>query len=291
MLPIKSKNLRQYLCRKSIERFKESLIERELAHTTIDKYVRDVNRFLMSTETNLIPEWITKQTVVNYKALLVSRYAPTSVNSILTALNCYLDFVGKPGLKVKHIKIQKETYRSEMRELTRKEYGRLVEAACRMGRYRTALIMQALCSTGIRVSELKFFTVESVRNGKLVISNKNKIRYAWLPEKLCSVLLTWAADHDCTSGPLFKSQSGDPLSRVYLWKEMKLVAVAAQVEVSKVYPHNLRHLFACEHYDKYRDIASLCDLLGHARVETTRIYVATTGWDRKEQVANLNLIA
>lgn len=275
----------------SLERFKNHLIEREMARATVDKYMRDVARFVGSVQAEGSYRTLTKQVVIAYKASLVERYAPASVNSMLAALNCYLDFIGRPDLKVKHLKVQRDVYRSEERELTRQEYDRLVLTARALGRKRTALVIQTLCATGIRVSELEYVTIEAVRAGRMVVSNKGKIRCVWLPGDLCRALLAWAGAEKIASGPLFRSRAGRPLDRVYLWREMKLVAVAACVELSKVYPHNLRHLFACAYYSKYHDLAALCDLLGHARVETTRIYVATTGKDQRKQVGELGLVA
>lgn len=275
----------------SLERFKEHLMEREMAAATVDKYMRDAARFAEYANARGPLRALTKQTVIAYKASLTERYAPASVNSMLAALNCYLGFVGRADLKVKQLKVQRDVYRSEDRELTRDEYERLVGTARSMGRTRTALVIQTLCATGMRVSELSYVTVEAVRVGRVVVSNKGKIRCAWLPDSLCRALLIWARAEGIGSGPVFRSRAGRPLDRVYIWREMKLVAVAACVEPSKVYPHNLRHLFACAHYGKYHDLAALCDLLGHAHVETTRIYVATTGRDQRRQVGELGLVA
>lgn len=234
---------------------------------------------------------LTKKTVVEYKAWLIEQYAPASVNCMLASLNRYLVFVGRSELKVKQVKMQRTLYRNESRDLTREEYEHLVATAQAMGRYRTALIIQTLAATGIRVSELRFVTAQTVREGRMVVSNKGKTRCVWLPEKLRRALLQWIDVHRVGNGPLFCSQSGKELDRVYIWREMKLVAQAAHIEASKVFPHNLRHLFAVAYYRQFHDLAALCDLLGHERVETTRIYVAVTEQDRRKQLAALNLVA
>lgn len=271
--------------------YRDSLVEREMAPATVEKYLRDVNRFLESVDAVGIPRRITKQDVICYKASLIKSYAPASVNSMLAALNSYLDFAGLADMKVKQLRVPRETYRSEDRELTREEYGRLVDAAKGMGRERIALVMETLCATGLRVSELRCVTVEAVREGKLVVSNKGRVRCAWLPKALRRDLLVWASRQGCATGPIFRTKSGRVLDRVSVWREMKAVALATGVDARKVYPHNLRHLFACVHYAKHRDLAALCDLLGHARIETTRIYVATSGRDQREQVLDLGLVA
>lgn len=274
-----------------IGRFESHLIEREMAPATVDKYVRDVIQFVEGFQGYRPARLLAKRDVIAYKSALVKRYAPASVNSMLAALNCYLDFIGRPDLKAKHIKVQRETYRSDARDLTREEYVRLVSAARLSGRARTALIIQTLCATGIRVSELQFVEVEAVREGCIIVTNKGKVRSVWLPERLQKALLVWARAHGVKRGPIFCTKSGRPLDRVYVWREMKLVAAAAGIAQTKVYPHNLRHLFALVYYGKFRDLSALCDLMGHARVETTRIYVTTTGKDRRQQVASLGLIA
>lgn len=254
----------------AIRRFEQHLIAEEKSAATIEKYRRDVRGFF----TFLGDRRISKEETVAYKEYLAGRYAPASVNSMLIALNCFLRFIGMPDCCVKPLKIQRQIFCSEDKELTRQELHRLVKAA---GDTRLSLVIQTICGTGIRVSELQYITAEAVREGKAVVNCKNKTRVIFIPASLQKQLKAYMKKTGITAGAVFVTRSGKPLNRRNIWRDMKALCRRAGVASNKVFPHNLRHLFARTFYSVEKDIVRLADLLGHSSINTTRIYTLETG--------------
>ena len=217
-------------------------------------------------------------------------YSPSTVNASLAALNCLFSFLGWTDCRTHYLKIQRRLFRETGRELDRADYEKLITAARGLGRERIALVMETICATGIRVGEVRYITVEAVRVGSATISLKGKIRTILLPGKLCKKLLKYARKQKITSGEIFLTGGGKPMSRCQIWAEMKRLCQKAGVEPSKVFPHNLRHLFATVYYQIYKDIAKLADILGHSSIETTRIYLMTTGQEHRRQLERLQLV-
>ena len=209
---------------------------------------------------------------------------------MLSAVNRLLKFLGREECRVRSLRIQRRTFREQRRELTRGEYQRLLDAAAGLGRERLALLMETICATGIRVSEVQYITVEAARAGRTEIRLKGKIRTILLPSKLCRKLLKYARKQKTASGEIFLTRSGAPVSRRQIWREMKALCKEAGVEASKVFPHNLRHLFATAFYRACRDIVKLADVLGHSSIDTTRIYLMTTGAEHARQMEKLGLV-
>ena len=250
--------------------FKFFLTEEEKSEATIEKYIRDVRffgEFISNRE-------ITKQEVMEYKKNLVENYAPASVNSMLVSLNCFLHFIERPDCCVKLLKIQRQMFVSEKKELTAAEYRRLLKAA--QGT-RLELVIQTICETGIRVSELKYITIEAVEQGRATVECKNKTRVIFIPTPLRKVLLQYIKKPGIKAGSVFVTKSGKPLNRSNIWRDMKALCEKTNVAPGKVFPHNLRHLFARTFYSIERDIVRLADLLGHSSINTTRIYTIETG--------------
>ena len=233
---------------------------------------------------------LTKSLVLDYKASLEQTYAIRSANSMLAALSSFLRFMGWHDLCVKQFKVQKEAYCSEDKELTKAEYTALVCTAEQKKNERLSLVVQTICGTGIRVSELQSITVEAVRRGEAVVSCKGKTRKIFIVKALQKKLLRYALEHGITSGVLFVTKSGKPLNRSNIWRQMKDLCEQAGVSPQKVFPHNLRHLFARTFYGIEKDIAKLADILGHASINTTRIYIVTTGAEHKRKMQNMRLI-
>lgn len=254
----------------AIRRFEQHLIAEEKSAATIEKYRRDVRGFFMF----LGDRRISKEETVAYKEYLAGRYAPASVNSMLIALNCFLRFIGMPDCCVKPLKIQRQIFCSEDKELTRQELHRLVKAA---GDTRLSLVIQTICGTGIRVSELQYITAEAVREGKAVVNCKNKTRVIFIPASLQKQLKAYMKKSGVTAGAVFVTRNGKPLNRRNIWRDMKALCRRAGVAPNKVFPHNLRHLFARTFYSVEKDIVRLADLLGHSSINTTRIYTLETG--------------
>ena len=254
----------------AIRRFEQHLIAEEKSAATVEKYRRDIRSFFMF----LSDRRISKEETVAYKEYLAGRYAPASVNSMLIALNCFLRFSGMPDCCVKPLKIQRQIFCSEDKELTRQELHRLVKAA---GDTRLSLVIQTICGTGIRVSELQYITAEAVREGKAVVSCKNKTRVIFIPASLQKQLKAYMKKSGVTAGAVFVTRSGRPLNRRNIWRDMKALCRRAGVASNKVFPHNLRHLFARTFYSVEKDIVRLADLLGHSSINTTRIYTLETG--------------
>ena len=255
---------------------------------TIEKYLRDVRSFAMW----LNGREVTKELAAAWKEhLLAEHYAPVTVNAMLAAINSFFRFAGWEECRVKFLKIQRRLFRDSARELTRQEYDRLLETARTLGRERLALLMETICATGIRVSEVRYITVEAVQQGRVDISLKGKIRTILLPNKLCRKLAKYAKHKKIASGEIFLTGSGKSLSRRQIWAEMKRLCRKAGVEPSKVFPHNLRHLFATAFYKACKDIVRLADVLGHSSIETTRIYLLTTGEEHQKQLDRLGLVS
>ena len=269
-----------------IENFKIDLIEEEKAQATIEKYIRDILAFV---------EWLSgrtveKQVVLEYKQKLIAKYAPASVNSVLSSLNRFFAFAQWFNCKVKSIKIQKQVFAKQERELTKAEYDRLLAAALHKDNKRLYLLMQTICSTGIRVTELKYITVEAVKAQKAIINLKGKTRSVFLPDMLCKMLLRYIKEEKIKSGSVFVSKNGRPLDRCNIYHDMKKLCESANVDRSKVFPHNLRHLFARTYYSLEKDISRLADILGHSSVNTTRIYTMETGEIHRKQIQKLGLL-
>ena len=268
--------------------FARRLAEEERSAGTVEKYLRDAGAFL---------EWlagapVNREAVTGWKAHLVrSGYRPATINSMLAALNTFLRFIGLEDCRVRALRVQRRLFQSEERELSRQEYQRLLDTARTLGRDRLALVMETICAAGIRVSEVRYITAEAVREGRTEIALKGKIRTILLPGKLCRKLEKYARQKKITSGELFLTRSGRPMSRKQIWAEMKGVCRAAGVAPSKVFPHNLRHLFARCFYRVSRDVAKLADVLGHSSIETTRIYLVTSGAEHQRTLDRLGLIS
>lgn len=267
--------------------YEKYLYEEERSAATTEKYMRDIQAFMSF----LASRSVTKERVLEWKeALLSSGLTPVTVNSKLSAVNGLFRFLGWEDCRVKFLKIQRRIFRDRSKELTREEYLRLVETARTSGRERLELLMEAICSTGIRVSEVRYLTVEAVQAGQAVVRLKGKIRVILLPGKLCRKLLKYAKKQKIASGEIFLTKSGKSLSRKQIWQEMKRLCVKAKVEPSKVFPHNLRHLFATAFYRVCRDIVKLADVLGHSSIETTRIYLLTTSAEHSKYLEKLRLV-
>ena len=261
---------------------------REYSAGTIEKYIRDVKRFFRETQAAPVPD---KQTVAEWRDSLVRRgYSASSVNAMLAAVNGYQECCGNPGGKAKPLKCQHRVFCDAGRELNRAEYFRLLQAARETGRKRTLLVLQTLCATGIRVSELMYITAEAVHRGRASIRCKGKCRDILLPARLCKRLERWCTRQHIHSGPVFVTRSGRPLDRVTVWKEMKALCKRAGVAREKVFPHNLRHLFARTFYKIEKNLSKLADLLGHSSIETTRIYIMESGAEHQRLLEQMHLL-
>ena len=278
---------RRILAGNVIQRFEHFLRKEEKSKNTIEKYVRDVRAF--AAEQNGAE--ITKEAVIAYKNKLLSEnYAVRSINSMLASLNSLFAFLGWVDCKVKSIKLQRQIFCSEEKELTKVEYMRLVNTAKQKGNERLNLILQTICGTGIRVSELQYITVDAVKNGEAIVSLKGKTRSVFIVKDLKKKLLRYAAEQRITSGTIFITRTGRPMSRTNIWREMKSLCVQAGVNPQKVFPHNLRHLFARIFYGIEKDIAKLADILGHSSINTTRIYIISTSDEHRRRMENMRLI-
>ena len=278
---------RKTVTKKEIRQFSDALAEEERSAGTIEKYVRDVRRFAA---------WlgggeVTRERTASWRDGLLERgYAPVTVNSMVAAVNQFFVVLGWEDCKVKALKIQRKLFRDDRRELTREEYQRLLDAAHGLGRERLALLLETICATGIRVSEVKYITVEAAHAGRAEISLKGKLRTILLPGKLCRKLKKYARQQKTASGEIFLTRSGKSLSRRQIWAEMKRLCKAAGVAPSKVFPHNLRHLFARTFYRVCRDVVKLADVLGHSSIETTRIYLISTGSEHANILRKMHLV-
>ena len=269
-----------------VNRFKLHLHEEEKSDNTIEKYMRDIRHFC---------EWLKgcefdKSIVLEYKRELISKYAPASVNSMLSSLNALFIYLNWYDMKVSTLKIQKQIFASKDKELTKAEYERLLTAAKSKNNEQLYYLMQTIASTGLRVSEIKYVTCDAVKSGQAVINCKGKIRQIFLPKKLCQMLKEYIKSQSIKSGSVFVSKSGRPLDRSNIWKMLKDLCETAGVSKDKVFPHNFRHLFARTFYSLQKDIVRLADILGHSSVETTRIYTMESGTEHIKQLQKLGLL-
>lgn len=262
------------------------LAERERSRSTLKKYRRDLD----SLQTFLAGRPLTKTALLAWKAQLGERYAPATVNSMLAAVNGYLVYAGLSQLRLRPLRIQRQMFCCRDRELTKAEYLRLVQTARRRGDTRLALVLQTICSTGIRVSELQFITVQAVERGYAQVNNKGKRRTVFLPRQLCQALRRYLTGQKKAAGPVFTTRTGHPLDRSNIWRAMKELCHTAGVGARKVFPHNLRHLFARTYYAAQHDLVRLADLLGHASTATTRIYTMESGLIHARQIEQLGLL-
>lgn len=276
------------LRRDQIREFETILRTEERTAATIEKYLRDIRGFAAWLE----GRYVSKETASEWKSCLISSgLAPSTVNAKLSALNKLLRFLGWEECRVKFLKVQRRVFRDESRELTRADYDRLLSAARENGDSWLELLMETICATGVRVSEVKYITVKSAMEGRTDISLKGKIRTILLPGKLCRKLLKYAEKKKIVSGEIFLTRDGKVLTRYQIWREMKKICTKARVQPTKVFPHNLRHLFASTFYRVTHDIVKLADVLGHSSINTTRIYLLTTGAEHSRQLERLGLVS
>lgn len=269
-----------------IEQYMDYLQDGECSHTTMNQYRRDILCFFAFLDDRKL----TREETLHYKQKLEQEYQPVSVNTKLSALNSFLSFIGRDDLKLKLLKIQKSAYCSAEKELSKGEYLRLVRAAEGKRDEKLALLLQTICGTGIRVSEVKYITAEAVNCGEAVIKLKGKNRMILLPKKLQKSLKIYMRRAKITAGPVFVTRTGRPLDRSNIWKMMKALCHEAGVDEKKVFPHNLRHLFARCFYSLDKDIAKLADILGHSSINTTRIYIITSGIEHRRRLDALGLV-
>lgn len=274
------------LSEEKIAQYLEYLRTEERAVQTIQKYAHDL-RVLRAFVKN---EGLTKELLIQWKSHLMESYASTSVNTMLAATNGFLEFMEWHDLKVKNIKCQRQIFYDEERELTREEYVKLLKAAQKLGKTRIFLVMQTICGTGIRVSELQYITAEAVRKGRAEVACKGKRRIIFLPNKLKILLLQYLKQQKRTRGAVFVTKNGKPLDRSNIWKEMKLLCEYARIHTKKVFPHNLRHLFARTYYSLEKDLSRLADILGHSNISTTRIYTMESGSVHAKQLNHMQLV-
>ena len=276
----------KYITQELIEKFKNHLVNEEKSEATLEKYIRDISAFLAW----LCGQAVNKTVVLAYKNFLTENYKPASVNSMLSSINAFFTYNEWCDCRVKSLKIQKQVFASKDKELTKEEYDKLLDAARSKKNERLYLLMQTICSTGIRVSELKFITVAAVSSGVAEIRCKGKFRQVFLPKKLCKILTDYIRERKIKSGAVFISKNGKPLDRSNIWADMKKLCEVAGVSKDKVFPHNLRHLFARTYYSLQKDIVRLADILGHSSVNTTRIYTMEIGDVHRKQIERLGLL-
>ena len=269
-----------------LRRFEKRLLEEEKSHSTIEKYLRDARRFA----THIGTQAADKALVLSYKGELGRDYPPKSANSMLAALNALFRFAGREDLRVRQFRLQQEAYRPESEELTREDYVRLIAAAENGKDEQTALLIQTVCGTGIRVSELGYITVEAAQKGETTVNCKGKTRRIFIVSALREKLLRYAERSGIISGPVFRTRGGKPLDRSNIWRRMKALCGKAGIPPEKVFPHNLRHLFARTFYENEHDIAALADILGHSSVNTTRIYIISTGAEHAKKLEDMRLV-
>lgn len=280
------KKIKNEITNEMIKEFENRLYETEKSDNTTEKYLRDVRFFR---------QWLgnknmDKTAVLAYKKALCEKYAPKSVNSILSSLNALFAFMGRCDLKVKTLKIQRRIFADKEKELTKAEYEKLLTAAKRKNDERLYYLMQTVASTGLRVSEIKYVTVAAVCTGQAIVNCKGKLRQIFLPKKLCRMLNAYIRERGIKSGAVFVTKTGKPLDRCAIWKMLKKLCEAAQVAREKVFPHNLRHLFARTFYSVQKDIVRLADILGHSSVEATRIYTMESGAEHMKMMEKLELV-
>jgi site-specific recombinase XerD len=273
------------LTNEQLEAFTKWLNLEEKSSATCEKYIRDIRRFMEFAA----DEAVSKEVVARWKNDLIAQgYAVRSINSMLASVNSFLGYLGWHDCKVKNIRLQRQTYCAEEKELTKAEYLRLLEASRKNEQLN--LVLQTICGTGIRVSELRYFTVEAVRHGEITVNCKSKTRTILVPGKLKKLLMNYAKQKHITTGTIFVGKKAKPLDRSSIWRQMKQLCKAAGVKESKVFPHNLRKLFARTFYGIEKDIAKLADIQGHSSINTTRIYIMTTGIEHRRKIERLGLV-
>lgn len=272
----------------NIQKYEGILYEEEKSKLTIEKYIRDIMHFY-----RFLPQGkaVNKEQVIAYKQYLKESYRVSSANSMLVALNRFFEYMGWSDCKVQQFKIQKTFFCRNDSFISKKEYERLIESAERKGDIQLNLIMQTICSTGIRVSELSAIDVKAVEAGYAYVTNKGKSRVVFLPKALVRLLKMYLIRNGITSGPVFISRNGRAVDRSVIWRRMKKLCQDAGIDAKKVFPHNLRHLFALTFYRLKKDLLRLAEVLGHASIETTRIYTATTGEEHKKIISQLGLVS
>lgn len=269
-----------------IQKFKTHLISEEKSSATLEKYIRDIVTF----KTWLGNRGIEKIVVMEYKKKLIENYAPTSANSMLSSINSFFEYMEWFECKVKTLKIQRQIFANKDKELSKAEYERLLMTAKKKKNKKLYMLMQTICSTGIRVSELRYISIDAIRKGKAIINCKGKTRVIILPKQLCKMLSSYIKKQKILSGSVFVTKNGKPLDRSNIWKLMKDLCESAGVSKDKVFPHNLRHLFARTYYSLEKDVVRLADILGHSSVNTTRIYTMETGEQHRIQIQRLGLL-
>lgn len=269
-----------------IKKYKKHLIEEERSKATVSKYMRDIHAFYEFLDDNTI----NKEVVISFKSSLECKYKTSSINSILVAVNGLLAFMGLSTCRVKLNKVQRKLFNEEKLELTKSEYIRLVDTAVANNDEQLAMLMQTICATGIRISELKYITVEALKNKTAIVHNKGKVREIIFPKKMRKALLSYCKERHITSGCVFVTKNGNPLDRSNVWAKMKKLCSEAGVDRDKVFPHNLRHLFAFTFYKLEKDLVRLADILGHSSIETTRIYTKTSIRKCQNIMEKMNLV-
>lgn len=269
-----------------INKFKNYLINEEKSNATLEKYIRDITAFMMWLNGRVVDKTI----VIEYKQTIIETYAPASANSMLSSINSFFAYMEWYNCKVKTFKIQKQIFANQDKELTKTDYEKLLRAAQHKKNEKLYLLMQTICGTGIRVSELRYISIEAISKGQAVINSKGKMRVVILPNKLCVALKKYAKNQGIVSGSIFVSKNGKPLDRSNIWKMMKNLCESAGVSKEKVFPHNFRHLFARTYYSLEKDVVRLADILGHSSVNTTRIYTMETSAVHRMQLQKLGLL-
>lgn len=272
--------------KEKIKDYMRYLAYEEKSPSTIKQYLRDILSFFAC----LGNEPVTKERVIQYKNKLSEKYRPASVNAKIAALNSFFSYIELPQLRVKQLKIQRNAFSSQKKELRKAEYMRLVETAKHKGDEKLALMLQTICGTGIRVSELQFITAEAVNIGQAAICLKGKNRSVVISGKLRKFLREYMRKNRIAAGPVFVTRNGRPVDRSYIWKMMKALCESAGVQKEKVFPHNLRYLFATCFYSIDKDMARLADILGHSNINTTRIYIASFGYEHRKRIDSLGLV-
>ena len=266
--------------------FKNYLFEEEKSENTIEKYIRDITFFM----TWICGQEVTKILALDYKKQLCEKYAPASVNAAISSLNSFFAYMEWHDIRIKALKIQRQIFSSKDKELTKAEYARLLTAAKNKNNERLYYLMQTICSTGIRVSELRYITTSAIKSGQAIINCKGKMRIVILPKELCKMLKGYIKKNNIKKGSVFVSKNGKPLDRSYIWKMLKFLCESAGVSKDKVFPHNFRHLFARTYYSLQKDVVRLADILGHSSVNTTRIYTTETFDVHRRQIQKLGLL-
>lgn len=268
-------------------KYRKYLYGEERSEATVSKYMRDIKHFYEHLPTQKV---ITKENLIAYKQSLSDTYKVTSINSMLVSINGLLSFMNLDTLKLKLHKVQRKVFSSEDSELSKAEYKRLLDTAMKNNNKRLFMLIQTICGTGIRVSEHKYITVESLKAGQAMVNNKGKSRTIFIHKKLKRMLLNYCKEENITSGPIFITKSGKPMDRSNIWSAMKNLCADAKVDRRKVFPHNLRHLFALTYYGLYKDVVRLADILGHTSIETTRVYTITSGQECQKSLMKMDLV-